>query len=152
MCKRQEATEWAETKTHRSKPECEKSKRVHSVKIMKSQSSRLMLRQKALPTGSFKRLCVFLRFERLLSRSLFILILQKSNDKTEGRAAACWRLHPGCAASVCSLIFQSFRKEVTFAAQCKKKNTHTVREDAFTLMPALICHPESVQMEPRVEK
>lgn len=126
MCKRQEATEWVETKNTQIKArECEKPKRVHSVKIMKSQSSRLVLQQKALPTGNFKRRRVFLRFERLLSSSLFILILQKSNDKTEGRAAACWRLHPGCAVSVCSLIFQSFRKEVTFAAQCKQKNTHT---------------------------
>lgn len=59
--------------------ERELSRRVQSVKIIKSQSSPLMLRREALPTEQFKRLlcflhtlCVFSQFERLLSGFLFI--------------------------------------------------------------------------------
>lgn len=61
----------------------ELSIRVHSVKIIESQGSSLMLREKALPTEKVQkpplcsRACVLSLFERLLSGFLFIYISKK---------------------------------------------------------------------------
>lgn len=61
----------------------ELSIRVHSVKIIESQGSSLMLREKALPTEKVQkpplcsRACVLSLFERLLSCFLFIYISKK---------------------------------------------------------------------------
>lgn len=102
----------------------ELSIRVHSVKIIESQGSSLMLREKALPTEKVQkpplcsRACVLSLFERLLSGFLFIYISKKiniSNDKTE--RSSCLLASPSGLCRFCLLFNIPFIwKEVTFAA------------------------------------
>lgn len=87
-------------------------------------------------------MCVFFQFLGLMSGFSAYLYFwkRKSDDKTEWGAAACWRLHPGSVGSVCSLIFQSFKRRSRSPHDTTKK--HIIRRDAFRVTPAPICHPD----------
>lgn len=125
------------------------------VKIKQSHISSLILWNKSLPTEKFKSLfcvCFLSVWATSVSSSayLYFKIEKKmSDDKTESGAAACRRLHPGSVASVCSLIFPSFKRRSRSLHNTKIQKSD--RRHLESSLPVPLCHPESMREKPQVE-